>query len=77
MYHALGMLAAGLLAGRFSSALFSWTGWLFLAGTVVFSGSLYLLTLTGARWWGAITPIGGVCFLVGWACLFVGVVVGK
>jgi uncharacterized membrane protein YgdD (TMEM256/DUF423 family) len=77
MYHAIGLLATGLLAGRFTSVFFSWTGWLFLAGTVVFSGSLYLLTLTGARWWGAITPIGGACFLAGWACLFVGVVTGK
>ena len=47
-------------------------GWLFLAGTLLFSGSLYALALTGARWLGAITPFGGVAFLAGWACLLLG-----
>ncbi len=45
---------------------------LFLAGTLIFSGSLYLLALTGERWWGAITPFGGVAFLTGWLCLAAG-----
>jgi uncharacterized membrane protein YgdD (TMEM256/DUF423 family) len=44
-------------------------GWLFVAGIVVFSGSLYLLAFTGTRWFGAITPIGGLAFLAGWLCL--------
>jgi uncharacterized membrane protein YgdD (TMEM256/DUF423 family) len=44
-------------------------GYLFLAGIVLFSGSLYVLTLTGARWWGAVTPLGGVAFLAGWIAL--------
>ena len=48
-------------------------GWLFIAGTLVFSGSLYLLSLTGTRWWGAITPIGGVLFLAGWLALAIGI----
>ena len=43
--------------------------WWFLAGIVLFSGSLYVLTLTGTRWWGAVTPLGGLAFLAGWACL--------
>lgn len=46
-------------------------GWLFLAGTVLFSGSLYAMTFTGARWLGAITPLGGACFIAGWVCLAV------
>lgn len=47
------------------------SGWLFAAGTVAFSGSLYAMTLTGARWLGAITPVGGVCFIAAWVCLSV------
>ena len=68
MYHALGLIAVAILVARMPSPLLTWSGWLFTAGTVIFSGSLYLLTLTGARWWGAVTPIGGVCFLAGWGC---------
>lgn len=45
------------------------SGWLFVAGTVVFAGSLYTMALTNLRWLGAITPIGGVCFLIGWGLL--------
>ena len=47
-------------------------GWLFIAGMVLFSGSLYALALTGRRAWGAVTPFGGVCLLLGWACLVIG-----
>lgn len=68
MYHALGLIAVAVLIARLPSPLLTWSGWLFSGGTVIFSGSLYLLTLTGARWWGAVTPIGGVCFLAGWGC---------
>ncbi len=70
MYHAIAMVGAGLAFARWGTAQFLGAGWLFLAGTLLFSGSLYILALTGARWWGAITPLGGVCFLAGWA-LFV------
>ncbi len=76
MYHALALLAVGLLIARFSSAdgtWLSWAGWLFLAGTILFSGSLYALALSGVRVLGAITPLGGVAFLLGWAALAVGV----
>ena len=69
MYHALALLVTAWVAGRWSSPQASWAGWLFLAGTIIFSGSLYLLSVTGTRWWGAITPLGGVSFLLGWACL--------
>src|SRR5947208_8339566 len=69
MYHALALLAVAWACTRWPGALVSSGGWLFVAGTVVFCGSLYLLALTGTRWLGAIAPIGGVAFLAGWACL--------
>jgi uncharacterized membrane protein YgdD (TMEM256/DUF423 family) len=69
MYHALGLLAVAWAITRWPGALPIWAGWLFVAGTVLFSGSLYVLALTGARWWGAITPLGGVALLAGWLCL--------
>ncbi|WDZ97162.1 DUF423 domain-containing protein [Herbaspirillum sp. WKF16] len=64
--HALGMIAVALLAPKFGGAALNWAGNLMLAGIVVFSGSLYLLALTGTRILGAITPIGGVAFLAAW-----------
>jgi uncharacterized membrane protein YgdD (TMEM256/DUF423 family) len=76
MYHALALLAVGLTAMTRNSAWINAAGWLFVIGIVVFSGSLYLLTATGMRWLGAITPIGGVAFIVGWAALAVGVLRG-
>lgn len=69
MYHTLALLAAALAVGRWGSASAVWASWFFVAGVVVFSGSLYLLALGGPRWLGAVTPIGGVAFLVGWALL--------
>ncbi len=69
MYHALALLAVGWATTRWPESVAVWAGWLFVAGTVIFSGSLYALALTGIRWLGAITPIGGLCFLAGWACL--------
>ena len=69
MYHALGLLAVAWACSRWPGALATNAGWLFVAGPVIFSGSLYLLALTGTRWLGAITPIGGLAFLGGWLCL--------
>ena len=69
MYHALAVIAIGLLAARLDKWLITLTGWLFTAGIVLFSGSLYALALTGATRLGAVTPIGGVLLLLGWACL--------
>lgn len=69
MYHALALLAVAWIVGRAPGALGNAAGWLFLAGTVLFSGSLYAMTFTGIRALGAITPIGGVCFIAGWVCL--------
>jgi uncharacterized membrane protein YgdD (TMEM256/DUF423 family) len=66
MYSALGLLALAWAISRWPERRVVPAAWLLLAGTVVFSGSLYLLVLTGARWFGAITPIGGVALIAGW-----------
>ena len=73
-YHALGLVAVGLVLTHFpESRPLAWSGWLMLAGIVLFSGSLYVLSLTGIRWLGAVTPFGGVAFLLAWALLAYGV----
>ena len=69
MYHALALIAVAWAVSRWPGAASAAAGWLFVAGTLLFSGSLCLLALTGLRWLGAITPLGGVAFLAGWACL--------
>ena len=67
MYHALALIVVGALALRGRSV--DVAGWGFLIGTIIFSGSLYALALSGQRWLGAITPLGGVAFLIGWSAL--------
>lgn len=67
--HALALLVCGLLALHRPSRALGVAAWAFLLGTLIFSGSLYLLSLSGIRWLGAITPIGGGAFLIGWAAL--------
>jgi uncharacterized membrane protein YgdD (TMEM256/DUF423 family) len=69
MYHALALLVTAWAVTRWSPSFSIAAGWLFVAGTVIFSGSLYALSLSGVRWLGAITPLGGVAFIVGWLCL--------
>lgn len=69
MYHALALLAVAWAHTRWPGPFVTAGGWLFVAGIIVFSGSLYALSLTGVRWLGAITPLGGVAFLAGWLCL--------
>lgn len=72
MFHALGLVAVGILCGNISaSSLLSWSGWLMLAGTILFSGSLYVLSISGIKVLGAITPLGGVAFLISWILLIV------
>ncbi|MDQ2076666.1 DUF423 domain-containing protein [Marinimicrobium sp. ABcell2] len=72
MYHALALLGlAALLRIMGPSPWLSAAGWLFVAGVVLFSGSLYALALGGPRWLGPVTPLGGLCFLLGWAALTV------
>lgn len=70
MYHALTLFGIGLLTLHFpNQTLLKAAGYMFLLGIVLFSGSLYILAFSGIRWLGAITPVGGVAFLVGWALL--------
>ena len=69
IYHALALLAVAWAVARWPGSLPVFAGWLFVLGSILFSGSLYLLALTGVRWWGAVTPIGGLAFLGGWVCL--------
>lgn len=67
LYHALGLLVVGLAAWQLTgSGLLKWAAWLMLAGIVLFSGSLYVLSVSGLRWLGAITPFGGLAFIVAW-----------
>jgi len=73
MYHALALLAVAWAMTRWPVPAVRAAGWLFVAGTVIFSGSLYLLALTGTRTAGAVTPLGGLAFLAGWLALAVGV----
>ena len=69
-YHSLALLAVGVIALALpQTVLLRSAGWLFLLGIVLFSGSLYVLAFTGVKWLGAITPLGGLAFIAGWACL--------
>ena len=73
-WHALGLVAIGVLALHLpASAALKWAGWLMVAGLVLFSGSLYVLALSGARWLGAVTPFGGAAWIGAWVLLAVAV----
>ncbi|NQU55321.1 MAG: DUF423 domain-containing protein [Bacteroidetes bacterium] len=72
-YHALGLLLVGLLSVSMPSSVINWSAICLTVGIVLFSGSLYLLSVTGIKWLGAITPLGGLSFIAGWILLFVGV----
>lgn len=69
MYHSLALIVLGFLAFHFPNTVIDMSAKLFIGGIVLFSGSLYLLVLTNLRWFGAITPIGGFCFIFGWFLL--------
>lgn len=69
MYHALALFGVAWVSARWPGGLAHAAGWFFVAGVVVFSGSLYLLVLSGQRWLGAVTPLGGLALLIGWAVL--------
>ncbi|MEW4308252.1 DUF423 domain-containing protein [Rossellomorea marisflavi] len=72
MFHAIGILIIGVMLGNLApSSLLSWSGWLMLIGTILFSGSLYVLSLSGIKVLGAITPLGGVSFLAAWVLLII------
>ena len=70
MYHAFALIVVAWALARWpASSVVTAGGWLFIVGTLLFSGSLYALSLTGTKWLGAITPLGGLAFLAGWLCL--------
>lgn len=69
MYHAFALLAVGWAQARWPGPVLAASGWLFVTGTLLFSGSLYALSLTGEKWLGAVAPAGGLAFLAGWLCL--------
>jgi uncharacterized membrane protein YgdD (TMEM256/DUF423 family) len=69
LVHGLALLAVAWASDRWPCRWIGMGGWMFIVGIVVFSGSLYLLSTTGARWLGAITPLGGIAFLTGWGLL--------
>lgn len=72
-YHALGLLFIGVLSVSYPSGLLNWSAILLVIGIFLFSGSLYVLAISGIKWLGAITPLGGLSFIAGWVLLFVAV----
>ena len=72
-YHALGLMLIGVLSLSIPSGLINWSAIFLTAGIILFSGSLYILAITGIKWLGAITPLGGLSFIAGWVLLFVAV----
>ena len=73
MYHGIGLIVVAWALSQWQNSLTTAAGWCFVAGILIFSGSLYILSLTGMRWLGAITPIGGLAFIAGWGCLIIAV----
>jgi uncharacterized membrane protein YgdD (TMEM256/DUF423 family) len=71
MYHAFALITVAYLQAKWPSSIVTVGGWLFVIGTILFSGSLYFMSVGGVKWLGAITPIGGLSFLAGWICMMV------
>ena len=76
IYHALALLAVSWATTRWPGTWVNASGWLFLVGILFFSGSLYVMTFTGQKWLGAVTPLGGLCFILGWVALALGALRG-
>lgn len=74
MYHALALILTGILLEKSANTWLVWAGFAFLVGVIIFSGSLYALALSNIKWLGAITPIGGVAFILGWIFILLGVI---
>ncbi len=75
LFHALGLIAVGLVATQIpASAYLKWSGWLMLVGIILFSGSLYVLSVSGLRWLGMVTPFGGMSFIAAWILFVVAIV---
>lgn len=72
MYHALGLIALALLTIHFPENLLNYAAYTMIIGIIIFSGSLYTLSLSGVKWWGAITPIGGLLLILSWTLLAIG-----
>lgn len=72
MYHSLALILLGILMFHVSNNWLQWSGWSLIGGTLLFSGSLYVLALSGVRAWGAVTPVGGILFLLGWLLFGIG-----
>ncbi len=77
MYHGLALFAVAWAASRWPGTAVNAAGWMFIVGVLIFSGSLYALVLTDTRWLGAITPLGGVALILGWALLAWGIFQGR
>ena len=74
-YHAVGLILVGLIATQLSSPPYlRWSAWLMMMGIILFSGSLYALSITNIRWLGMITPVGGVAFILAWLMLTIGII---
>lgn len=71
MYHGIGLIVVAWAMSQWQNSLTTAAGWCFIGGILVFSGSLYILSLTNTSWLGAITPIGGLAFIAGWGCLII------
>lgn len=76
LYHALAVIVLGGLAAQANLRWCRRAALLFIVGCVLFSGSIYLLALTGMKWLGPVTPLGGVCFMAGWVALVIGLIKG-
>lgn len=72
-YHTLALIGIGLLAMKYTSTWINYAGYSMMVGILIFSGSLYILCFTGIKWLGAITPIGGLAFILGWVFLLVAI----
>jgi uncharacterized membrane protein YgdD (TMEM256/DUF423 family) len=68
-YHGLALMAVGMLKQRFPNTSFQYAGWLFVTGTILFQGNLYLIAIGGIRTMQALTPVGGICLMLGWIVL--------
>jgi uncharacterized membrane protein YgdD (TMEM256/DUF423 family) len=70
-YHGLALIAVGMLKHRFANTPFQYAGWLFVSGTILFQGNLYLIAIGGIRAMQALTPVGGICLMLGWIVLVI------
>ena len=73
-YHAFALLILGIIMQKFDDRMFVWAGYSYLTGIIIFSGSLYILSLSGISKWGAVTPIGGLAFILGWIFMIMGLI---